>query len=274
MSGGLAEAVFTAFDVETTGLIPGVDRMVEIGAVSFRPDGVIGRYERLVDPEMPMPAGAREINGISDEMLAGKPKIGEVLPEFFRFLDGSFPVAHNAPFDVGFVCAAAALHGLQAPDTPVFDTRGLAEAAFPRRGSYSLAALKRAFSIGSVTSHRALADADACRELFLLCLGQLAGRGVEDADEISRLSGFPLSMVSRPPADVARIAELSAPLEAGRTVEITYVSGSGEETLRRITPISFCTLGGAPAVEAFCHLRQEKRTFRVSSIKRVTPAQP
>jgi DNA polymerase-3 subunit epsilon len=273
VSGSLAEAVFTAFDLETTGLIPGVDRIVEIGAVSFRTGGVIGRFETLVDPEMPMSPGARDINGISDEMLAGKPVIGEVLPEFFRFLGGSFPVAHNAPFDVGFVCAAAALHGPQAPDMPVFDTRVLAEAAFPGRGSYSLAALKRAFSIGSVTSHRALADAEACRELFLLCLEALAGMGFGDLDGIARSSGPPLSMVSRPPADVARIAELSAPLEAGLTVEIAYVSSSGEETVRRITPISFCTLGGAPAVEAFCHLRQEKRTFRVSSIKRVTPAQ-
>jgi DNA polymerase-3 subunit epsilon len=273
----LEEAVFTAFDVETTGLIAGVDRIVEIGAVSFRRDRVIGRFESLVAPGMRISPDAQRINGISEEMLAGKPGIEEVLPDFFRFLGLSYPVAHNAPFDVGFVFAASVLHGVTAPDMPVFDTRALAETAFPRRGSYSLRALSSAFSIGSGTSHRALADADACRELFLLCLDRLtdrgpSGRGIADLDGIKRLSGVPLSMVSNPPADIARISELSGFLKAGESVEILYVSGTGEETVRRITPLSFCTLGGSPAVEAFCHLRREKRTFRVSSIKRVTPA--
>jgi DNA polymerase III subunit epsilon len=272
VNGSAADAVFSAFDLETTGLIPGKDRIVEIGAVRFGVGGVMETMEILVDPEMPMSADAARINGITDDMLAGKPRIQDVLPRFFGFLGNSYPVAHNAPFDVGFVYAASVLHGIKAPDTPVFDTRFLAEAAFPRRGSYSLAALKRAFSIEVSASHRALADADACRQLFLLCLERFAERHITELERIVELSGPALSMASKPPADVRRISELSGPLEAGRTVEITYVGARGEETVRRITPISFCTLGGSPAVEAFCHLRGEKRTFRLSSIKRVMPA--
>ncbi len=267
----LEEAVFTAFDVETTGLIPAVDRIVEIGAVRFSVDGVLDRFETLIDPEMPMPADARAINGITDEMVAGKPRIREMLPEFFSFTGDSSLVAHNAPFDVGFIHAAASLHGIPAPDAPALDTRTLAEAAFPRRGSYSLAALKRSLSIGSAASHRALADADACRELFLLCVKSLAERGIADLEGLQRVSGDPLSIVRSPPEEVARIREISGVLQLGESVEILYVSGAGEETVRRITPLSFCTLGGSPAVEAFCHLRGGKRTFRISSIKRVTP---
>jgi DNA polymerase-3 subunit epsilon len=267
----VAQAVFTAFDLETTGLVPGVDRIVEIGAVRFGLHGEVSAFEALVDPEMPISEGAQRVNGITPDMLAGKPKIPEVLPDFFRFIEGSYPVAHNAPFDAGFVYAAAALHGITAPDFPVLDTRALAEAAFPRRGSYGLAALKRSFSIGSPTSHRALADAEACRALFLLCVGRLAETEDAGLERLLRLSGPALSMASRPPADVGRIAELSGFLRAGRTVEIVYVGGTGEETVRRVTPLSFCTLGGSPALEAFCHLRQEKRTFKVSSILSIRP---
>lgn len=266
-------AVYAAFDVETTGLIPGVDRIVEIGAVSFRLDGILEVFNALVDPGMPMPDEARRVNGISDEMLEGKPGIGDILPDFLRFLGPSYPVAHNAAFDVGFLSVDIERLGLPAPGTPVFDTRSMAMLAFPGRSRYGLDALRREHHLGKEGAHRALADAQACRKLFLLCVERLARGGVTSIDGLLKLSGGPLSLTCHRPPDVARIALLARAIERGETVEITYMSSHGSRTVRKITPRSFRVIGGSPAIEAFCHLRGEERSFLISSIERLIGAQ-
>jgi DNA polymerase-3 subunit epsilon len=263
------EAIFTAFDVETTGLIPGVDRIVEIGAVRFRADGILDTFETLVDPGISMPEEAGVVNGITDEMLKGKPHISDELPRFLAYLGGSYPVAHNAAFDVGFVSAEAVRLGLSAPDVPVLDTRTLAIAAFPGRASYGLDVLARAYGLSAESAHRALSDARTCRELFLVCVEKLTDRGITDIDALLKLSGGPLSLVSNRPPEVERIVALSAALAKGTQVEIVYASSRGERTVRKITPLAFRIVGGSPAVEAHCHLREEKRTFLIASIESI-----
>ncbi len=272
----LSREVFTAFDVETTGLYAGSDRLVEIGAVRFQGTTVLAEFQELIDPGIPMPSEAGSVNRITDEMLAGKPDVACVLPRFLEFLGCTPIVAHNARFDVGFIHADAGRLGLPAPEGMVFDTRLLAMKAFPRRIRYSLDSLKRDHGIGGGPGHRALADAHACRELFLLCVGKLPG--VASLPDLARIACGPSGpggqgpgggLSSRGPEDAACIAALRRAIDEGRTVQITYVSGRGERTVRRITPVGFCTVGGAPAVEAYCHLREEDRKFLVSSIERI-----
>ncbi len=76
---------FIAFDLETTGTVPGVDQIVEIGAVRFidgQPEAI---FATLIDPLRPIPPGASAVNGISDDMVRGKPLIDSVLPSFAEF---------------------------------------------------------------------------------------------------------------------------------------------------------------------------------------------
>ena len=93
---------FVALDIETTGLTLVVDRIIEIGAVKFQNGAVIGIFQELIDPEMPISPGAFAVNGITDDMVKGRPTIDKVLPRFIDFLGQDIPIAHNAPFDVGF----------------------------------------------------------------------------------------------------------------------------------------------------------------------------
>ena len=96
---------FIAFDLETIGLSPDFNRIVEVGAVRFRADGTeLNRMEQLVDPRCAMPTDVTKIHGITDDMVHGQPPIEDVLPEFVRFLGHSETIllAHNASFDVGF----------------------------------------------------------------------------------------------------------------------------------------------------------------------------
>jgi DNA polymerase-3 subunit epsilon len=198
-------AAFCAFDIETTGLDPRLDRIVEIGAVKFDRRGPMGRYSVLINPGIPMPEEAGRVNGISDDMLAGKPSLETVLPDFLRFTGGAVITAHNAPFDCGFINEKLAalfngakkhrsagegellLPGLEeagetgetgeavwAPPFPalpnrIADTLVLSRRLFPGRQSYKLQELARNMGIPALNAHRAEDDARLCMEIFLKC---------------------------------------------------------------------------------------------------------
>src|SRR5512137_2915187 len=117
----LTEVEFVAFDLETTGLFPVVNRIVEFGAVRFRLDGrELATWEQLVDPECLIPLDVTAIHGITDAMVRGQPTVAQALPGFLEFLgrNEAILLAHNAPFDLGFLNFAAAKTGLAIPTNP------------------------------------------------------------------------------------------------------------------------------------------------------------
>ena len=262
---------FVAFDVETTGLFPGVDRIVELGAVQFQGDSVVDTWTCMVDPEIPIPPAASRIHGITDQHVRGKALLGEALPGFLSFLSRGTPVAHNAEFDVGFIYTDIVTAGLPAPAAPVLDTRGLARRAFPGRFSYSLASILKDYGLEAETAHRALADAYSCRRLFLLCRGILVREKPLDVQELACLSGAPLDFRQRAPQCARIAAVLNRALREGAAVRIAYHGSDGEITHRTIRPLSFSIVGGTVAINAFCLLRNMKRTFRLHAISDVRP---
>ena len=257
--------VFVAFDVETTGLLPGVDRLVELAAVSFTTEAVLDSYCCLVNPGIPIPEAAGRVNGITDDMVRDAPRIDSVLPEFLTFLGRGVPVAHNAVFDVGFVGADIETLGLPGPGVLVLDTRGLARKAFPGRSSYSLTNLVRDFDLRVDGAHRALADAHACRLLFLHCLPRI-GRDLS-AEELAARSGPRLDLGSHALPMVRTAILLQSALADGALVDITYHGAKGEITDRRIRPLSFTTISGSNAIVAYCMLRKDRRSFHLAAIE-------
>ena len=162
--------VFVAFDLETTGLDPHIDRIAEIGAVKFDRKGIIARFSTLVNPGIPMPAEAGRVNKISDEMLAGKPAIGEVLPDFLRFIKGSVVIAYNAPFDCGFINEKLKNGPFPSLPNPIADALVFARESFPGRQSYSLQNLAAGLGISARDAHRAEDDGRLCMEIFIRCV--------------------------------------------------------------------------------------------------------
>ena len=166
-------SVFTAFDLETTGLDPRQDKIVEIGAVKFDNNGLIARFSALINPGIPMPAEAGRVNNITDAMLNGKPSLDKVLPDFLGFTGNSIIIAHNAPFDCGFINESLArLHREgQAvfPSLPnrIADTLAFSQDSFPGHRSYSLQNLAADLRIPAVDAHRAEDDARLCMEIFV-----------------------------------------------------------------------------------------------------------
>lgn len=157
---------FVAFDLETTGIFAGVDQIVEIGAVRFvnhKPEAI---FATLVDPKMPIPSQASKVNGISDEMVKGKPTIDELLPSFAEFCGQDVIVAHNAPFDVQFLTADIKKIESPAPVGVILDTCAMSRKVFPGLANYKLGTLVQHLKIKASNFHRAEEDASYCGYLF------------------------------------------------------------------------------------------------------------
>lgn len=158
---------FIAFDLETTGTVPGVDRIVEIGAVKYENGQPIATFSTLVDPRRSIPPGASAVNGITDDMVAGKPFIENILESFAEFCGDSIMVAHNAPFDSQFLSADIKRFESLSPAGIVLDTLPMARKVFPGLANYKLGTLVQHLKIDSGTFHRAEEDASYCGQLFI-----------------------------------------------------------------------------------------------------------
>jgi len=151
-------------DLETTGLYPEQgDRIVEIGAVPIIDDEVMlcEGFDSLVDPGIPIPPHITKINSINDEMVKGAPKIEEVLPRFLSYIKGFPLVAHNAPFDIGFLQHYIKKIGLEPLHNRVVDTLGLSKAVFAESTGHSMDALLHRLGIeyDPKQRHRSMEDA-------------------------------------------------------------------------------------------------------------------
>lgn len=154
---------YVAFDLETTGLDYERDSIIEIGAVRFTRDSVRETYHTLVNPRRHIPAPIGTITGIRDEDVADAPALEVVAADFERFIAGSVLVGHNI---CGFDLPVLDAHGIRRPHE-AYDTQRIGSVVLPALGQYGLAEMAEHFAIDFPVRHRALADAEAARSLFL-----------------------------------------------------------------------------------------------------------
>ena len=179
---------FIAFDLETTGFLAGIDQIVEVGAVRFENNQPTAIFSTLINPRRSMPASASRVNGISDEMLKGKPFIEAVLPGFNEFCGSDILVAHNAPFDFQFLSADIQKFEIAAPSGVVLDTCAMARKVMPGLPNYKLGTLVDHFKIQAIEFHRAEHDAAYCGHLFAHLLEKISSEGNPDLESLIALS--------------------------------------------------------------------------------------
>ena len=153
----LADVTFVVVDLETTGGSPAGAHITEIGAVKVRGGEVLGEFQTLVNPAEPIPAFISVLTGITDQMVADAPRIDSVLPAFLEFARDTVLVAHNAPFDMSFLKAAAALTAREWPRFTVVDTAHLARQLVTKDEARDrkLGTLARLFGAATTPDHRA-----------------------------------------------------------------------------------------------------------------------
>lgn len=181
----LDEVTFTVLDTETTGLDPaGGDRIVSLGAVRVVNGRVLRQetFERLVDPGRRVPATSTAIHGLTDAMLAGAPRIEEVLPDLVRFAEDTVLVGHDIGFDLRFLEAAAGAAGVDLVH-PVLDTLLLDTALYPAQTDHTLEAIAGRLGVSVVGRHTALGDALVTADVLVGLLGPLREAGIRTLDD-------------------------------------------------------------------------------------------
>jgi DNA polymerase-3 subunit epsilon len=186
----LNKLTYVVFDTETTGLNPsGGDEIIQIGAIRI----VNGRIlydeiiDQLVDPQRPVPQESVDIHGIKPELLLGQPTIGEVLPTFHHFAEGSVLVAHNAAFDMRLLQLKEELTGLHF-DHAVLDTLLLSWVVHPNQENHGLDEIARMFDIPVVGRHTALGDAIVTAEILVRLLPLLEANGIHTLEDAIKAS--------------------------------------------------------------------------------------
>lgn len=187
----LADATFVIVDLETTGGSPRDGGITEIGAVKVRGGECIAEFASLVNPGRPIPAFIAALTGITNPMVASAPRTAPVLASFLEFARGATLVAHNAPYDIGFLKGACAQADLAWPTTRVVDTARIARTALLRDevANCRLETLARHFGTSTQPTHRALDDARATVEVFHALLARLGGLGVQSLEDLQAFTG-------------------------------------------------------------------------------------
>ncbi len=186
----LHDTTFVVVDLETTGGAPADAGITEIGAVKVRGGEVVAEFATLVDPGEPVPPFVALLTGITDRMLVGAPRLGAALPAFLEFAGfgaGAVLVAHNAPYDTGFLAAACARTGRSWPAPPVVDTARLARAVLLKDEvpNCKLATLARHFRARVTPNHRALDDARATVDVLHALIERVGTLGVHTVEELA-----------------------------------------------------------------------------------------
>jgi DNA polymerase-3 subunit epsilon len=186
----LRTTTFVVVDLETTGGSAAGDAITEVGAVKVCGGEVLGEFQTLVNPGMAINPFVSVLTGITDSMVCGAPATGAVVPAFLEFARGGVLVAHNAPFDVGFLKTACAQLAIAWPGFPVVDTAVLARRVLTRDEvpNCKLATLAPFFRASTMPTHRALDDARATVDVLHGLIARLGNLGVHSLPELRAFS--------------------------------------------------------------------------------------
>ena len=261
--------VLSFVDVETTGLSTAYnDRIIEIAILKCQGKKILDRWESLVNPCHLISPGASAVNGISNKMVASAPKFGKIAPKVLELLQDTVLVCHNAPFDVSFLNAEFENCGRTFPNLDAIDTLKIARQYFDFP-SNSLGNIAAYLEIDVEGQHRAMVDVVTTHKIFTYFYSELNKRGLEQFDQLydshiwfPRSSLHQKKTVSLPPL-------LEEALKSKKNIQLSYLSGAGEESRRVVIPIKIINRHDYLYLEAFCQLRNEKRTFRLDRITKM-----
>jgi DNA polymerase III epsilon subunit family exonuclease len=188
----LRDVTFVVVDLETTGGAPyGGSEITEFGAVKICGGEIVDQFATFVKPQNPIPFFITELTGIDDEMVSEAPDIANVFPQFLNWVGPhteTVLIAHNAPFDISFLKAAASTLEYEWPSYAILDTVKIARLAIGKDEvpNYKLSTLAQFFETDVQPTHRALDDAQTTVEIFHRLLERL-GSTVTTLKELQQL---------------------------------------------------------------------------------------
>ena len=181
------DTTYCVLDLETTGFSPVTEKITEVGIMKIKNGEVLEEFSEFVNPEKHIPERVTEVTNITDDMVKDAPTIAELFPKILDFIKGTVLVAHNAPFDIGFLKRNAKELGYEF-DFTCLDTLSLAKDLFPDFKKYKLGKIAENLGIKVEVAHRALDDVDTTVKVFNVMMKMLKERGAKTVDDIDKVS--------------------------------------------------------------------------------------
>lgn len=158
---------YVVFDLETTGINPAEDEIIEISGIRVRDNKVAEEFSTLVNPGMPIPYAATRVNGITDRMVADAPTLRTALTDFLAFIGRDILVGHNIhTFDTNFLYDGAMRELGRPVKNDYIDTLYMAKSCLPQLKHYKLTDISQYFGIGTEGAHRALNDCNMNQQCY------------------------------------------------------------------------------------------------------------
>jgi DNA polymerase III epsilon subunit-like protein len=255
--------------------------LAQLGPIVAPPHQVeiLGEFSELANPGLPIPPEVVQIHGISDLMVQHLPEPVAVIERFLHFVGDAVVLAHYVPFDLGAMAFALVRAGRPVPHLAALDTSLLPKRLFPGAPNYALGTLVQFLGLPPAAAHRALPDALSTMELFRRCVTALGPIDQVTVGDVTRLAGplLTLDQFAEIPYELPiELGSIEEAITCRQDLTLTYRGGSKGQSARRVTPSHLFARDGALFLEAYCHLDQAPKSFRVNRIENATilPLEP
>jgi len=265
---GLFPLGLIAVDLETTGLSPLVDKIIEIAAVKVLPDGSVVQFHTLINPLIEIPKFTIQFHGLTNTDLASSPTVKKPLKEFWEFCERLPILGHNSSFDLGYLIKASHDFQIEFPPLDTFDSCRWARAAFKQvensPENFKLSTLSD-FCGFKLNHHVAIEDTFACLKIMAhLCSMQVDHKNCREKSFVFRLSDFNRHDCFN---FSTRLKGLPKLIQDKNIIEIEYRGTSVKERFRPIRPIGMMPLPKGPVLFAECLITGMNKSFLLKKIK-------
>ena len=254
-----------AIDLETTGLSPLVDRIIEVGAMKITPAGTI-IYQTLINPEIPIPEHTIAIHNITDEMVKDSPLINDILTSLLDFMGGLPIIAHNAKFDLGFIVMGMQKAKHELLNNDIYCSCKLARQTHSEVINHKLSTLVKELNIPLVNHHRATDDAFACLKVFMSSLDKIKtslSPLLKKPGYLFSLHDFEkIKMEDLPP----HLSKLEIFVKEAAVVEILYSGGNHKKDFRPVKLTSLLNTPDGNILFARCLLSDMQKSFKLNKV--------
>lgn len=156
--------IFVAIDVETTGLSPFQNELIEVSAIKYNGKEKIDTFTTLIKPKAKIPYYITNITGITNNMVQNSPNVEDVMPKLIKFIGNSPIIAHNAKFDYSFIQNYS--NNAFSKNT-LIDTVQIGRKLYPNLPNYKLGTIARHIGITEDGFHRAEFDCECCAKVYV-----------------------------------------------------------------------------------------------------------
>lgn len=257
-----------AVDLETTGLSPLVDKIIEIAAVKITAKGEVSTFHQLINPLIEVPDFTIQFHGLTNDDLKSSPTIKKPVKTFWDFVERLPMIAHNSTFDLGYLIKSSHDFQIEFPPLDIFDSCRYARAIYKKRedspANFKLSTLSE-FVGFKLQHHVAIEDTYACLKV-LAHLAQVEGDHKEAKEKsfVFRLSSFSSNACFN---FSTRLKDLATLVQAKELVQLDYRGGSKMGRIRPVRPIGLMPLPKGPVLFAECLITGMNKSFVLKKIK-------